>query len=372
MLQTELLPVAHVLDALNCGAALVDRAGRLVHVNGRVLAMTGWPRERIVGRSLAELYAATDALADVRAALLHFDEPREDVSFLPTAQGDRLPVVISAAPLGDEPPMSDHRVVTLMDVSLLKAAEEDARSQYRYIAEISNTVIEQALALRDHSKILEEKVRQRTRELREAHDEAIYMLAVASEAKDHDTGLHVRRIQRQSERLARRLGLSPADAEAVGYAAILHDVGKFHVPDRILQKPGPLTPDERAEMQQHTLAGERIISDGTFWARARRIARSHHENWDGSGYPDGVANSHIPLEARIVHVVDVYDALTNVRAYKPAWPAEQALAEIKAASGRMFEPEIVKAFEAVVGESRNASSGGAVAASADEPSPTAP
>jgi HD-GYP domain-containing protein (c-di-GMP phosphodiesterase class II) len=127
-------------------------------------------------------------------------------------------------------------------------------------------------------------------------------------------------------------------------AAILHDVGKMHVPDSILQKPGPLTPEERAVMEGHTIAAERILANRPFYAPARRVARSHHENWDGSGYPDKLAGDSIPLEARVVHLVDVYDALVNARPYKEAWPHERAVDFIRDQTGRMFEPTIVEAF----------------------------
>jgi putative two-component system response regulator len=173
------------------------------------------------------------------------------------------------------------------------------------------------------------------------------MLAIASEAKDLDTGRHVRRIQRYARLLARELGLNESDAAALGYAAVLHDVGKMHVPDHILKKPGPLTPDERREMQEHTVVGERIICDKPFFTPARRIARSHHENWDGSGYPDRLAGHQIPLEARIVHLADVYDALTSPRVYKRAWSGYDAAQVLLESSGRMFDPEVVAAFSSL-------------------------
>ena len=181
--------------------------------------------------------------------LERFEEPREVETFLPLADGSRRTVLVNGAPLGTEEPLTDYRLVTLTDVTPIRKAEEDMRAQYRYITEISNTVIEQALDLKHYSARLEEKVRERTRQLHEAHLEAIYMLAVASEAKDEDTGHHVRRIQKYAHALARKLGMPEPDAEAIGYASILHDVGKFHVPDAILQKPGPLTPEERTRMQ---------------------------------------------------------------------------------------------------------------------------
>src|SRR4029079_17073198 len=194
-----------------------------------------------------------------------------------------------------------------------------------------------------------------TQDLHEANLDTILMLAIASEAKDQDTGRHVRRIQRLAELIAIERGSDPRTADAIGYAAVLHDVGKMHVPDHILQKPGPLTPDERAIMQQHTITGERIIVDKPFFTRSRRIARSHHENWDGSGYPDGSRKDETPLEARIVHLADVYDALTNARCYKPAWEEKAAAETISQSAGKMFEPDVVKAFQSLFnrGELRN-------------------
>src|SRR5207302_1454927 len=170
-------------------------------------------------------------------------------------------------------------------------------------------------------------------------------LAIASEAKDDDTGAHVRRLQAHVEVLAGRLGFNAADAQAMGLAAVLHDVGKIHVPDEILKKPGPLTPEQRLAMQQHTLVGERILSPSPHFKQAARIARSHHENWDGSGYPDGLAGGAIAIEAAIVHLADVYDALISPRVYKPAWPAGRAEEFLRAAAGKGVAAGVVEAGE---------------------------
>jgi putative two-component system response regulator len=239
---------------------------------------------------------------------------------------------------------ADLYAITLTDISPLKAAEDDLRNQYRIIAELSNNILAQAEDLRDYSEQLENRVRERTLELHDANMDAIYMLAIASESKDEDTGRHVRRIQHYSAALARELGFPRSEAERIGYSAILHDVGKIHVPDHILKKPGPLTPDERRAIQEHTTAGEHILTAKPFFATARMIARSHHENWDGSGYPDRTGQSDIPIEARIVHLADVYDALTTPRVYKLAWTAHDAQKVIEESTGKMFDPDIVKAF----------------------------
>lgn len=227
----------------------------------------------------------------------------------------------------------------------LAESQRDIKEQYDIIANLSNTVLDEAMNLKGLSAELERRVKERTRELAEAQLDTIYMLAIAAEAKDEDTGLHVRRIHGLTRRIARALGTSDAEAEAMGNASVLHDIGKIHVPDQILKKPGALTAEETAVMRQHTVVGERILGDKSFFAPARRIARSHHENWDGSGYPDSTSGDRIPVEARIVHLADVYDALTSPRVYKAAWSPREAMDFVREEAGRMFDPEVVKAFE---------------------------
>ena len=235
-------------------------------------------------------------------------------------------------------------VANLARARELQAAERSMKEQYDIIANLSNTVLNSAMDLKDYSKELERRVRERTAELHEAHVDTIYMLAVASEAKDQDTGDHLRRIYRHTKALAGELGYDDDEADRLASAGVLHDVGKMHVPDQILKKPGALTPDEMKTMQEHTVWGERILGDKPFFAAARNIARSHHENWDGSGYPDHTRGHAIPIEARLVHLADVYDALVSPRVYKAAWTPRQAAEFIVEASGQMFDPELVRIF----------------------------
>jgi PAS domain S-box-containing protein len=340
--------IVTLLDTLNCGAALIDRAGRIVHANGRLCEMLQCPQPQVIGASVFDFYDAPQEQDAVRQVLARFDETGEEEMQLPLSHGGRLPVISSARPLGAEPPMCDLRVVTMIDISRQKEAEQRLQNQYEFIVKMSDTVLQQAMELKEYAQNLEARIRQRTRELHDAQMDAIYMLAVASEAKDHDTGRHVRRIQHYSHALAMQMGMSEAEADLIGLSAILHDVGKIHIPDSILTKPGPLTSDERGTMQEHTIAGERILSTAQFFTQARRIARSHHENWDGSGYPDHLSGHEIPIEARIVHVADVYDALTSRRAYKDPWPIEQAADIITTSRGRMFEPAVTDAFTALL------------------------
>jgi putative two-component system response regulator len=138
--------------------------------------------------------------------------------------------------------------------------------------------------------------------------------------------------------------MPPKKAEEIGFFSSMHDVGKIHIPDAILNKTGKLTEAEFQIVKNHTVVGERIIGDSIFYAIARQVARHHHERWDGSGYPDGLQGEEIPLPARIVSVVDVYDALTHERPYKKAWRPEKAIKEIVTLSGKAFDPTVVNAF----------------------------
>ena len=343
----EPLGIDTLLEALPCGALLVNRAGTIVRANARLCEMMQRPRESVIGLSLVDLYPSGPGRQVVDYALDHFETPREQEFFLPLPNGTEVPVIVSARFVRGEPPLGDHRLLTVTDISQQKRGEKDLQQRYNDIASLSDTVLEQALQLKRYSKELEQRVRERTLDLHTANMEAIYMLAVASEAKDHDTGAHVRRIERYTRLLASELGQSAAEAERMGYSAILHDVGKIHVPDDILRKPGPLTPDEWKIMREHVIMGERILSREPFFELARTIARSHHENWDGSGYPDGMSGTSIPLAARIVRVADVFDALTFARPYKRAWSVEEAATTVEREQGQAFDPAVVKAFLAV-------------------------
>ncbi|HEY1685833.1 MAG TPA: HD domain-containing phosphohydrolase [Tepidisphaeraceae bacterium] len=340
----ELLPLCDFIEKLCCAASIIDRHGRIIGVNNRLCSMMARPREQIVGQLVEDFYDDPLARASVHEGIRNFSSSRETEFYLQQSSGRQIPVISSARALVSEGELSEYRLVTMIDISKQKDAETQALERYHHVSELTDTVVEQALQLKHYSESLEEKVRLRTCELRQANLDAIYMLAIASEAKDLDTGKHVRRIQQYSQTLAIEMGLGQAEAEAIGYASILHDVGKMHVPDSILKKPGPLTPDERQLMESHTIVGARIISGGPFFDQARRIARHHHENFDGSGYPDHLAGQAIPREARLVHLVDVYDALINARAYKPAWTVEKTLAHIRSNTGTMFDPVVVDAF----------------------------
>jgi putative two-component system response regulator len=179
---------------------------------------------------------------------------------------------------------------------------------------------------------------------RAAEREAVLILARAAEAKDEDTGEHVGRVGDLSAELARRMGLEPAFVADLRFAALLHDVGKLHVPDRVLLKPGRLDASEWEVMRRHTTWGELILGRSEAFELARVIARSHHEDWNGEGYPDSLRGVAIPLPARIVRLADVFDALRSERSYKPAWELQRCIEEIMRNAGRQFDPELVPLF----------------------------
>lgn len=179
---------------------------------------------------------------------------------------------------------------------------------------------------------------------RAAQEQAVFMLARAAEARDGTTGAHIQSVRNLAGELALAAGVDRARAEEIAWSAMLHDVGKLRVPDRVLLKPGSLTEDEWELIRRHPAWGEELLS-GTeaFWL-ARRIARSHHENWDGTGYPDRLSGGAIPFEARVVRIVDVFDALRSERPYKPSWSLERAIDELRTMRGRGLDPELTDLF----------------------------
>lgn len=203
-------------------------------------------------------------------------------------------------------------------------------------------------ALADRAYHLAHEVRAATRRITEREEELIWRLARAIEYRDGQTGEHVTRVARVSLCIAQALDQPTGFCHNLFLAAPLHDTGKLAVPDAILNKPGRLTSDEMDVMRRHTLVGGEILSDGTsdLVCMAQEIALGHHERWDGSGYPHGIAREAIPLSARIVAVADVIDALCSERIYKPAWTPDRARAEILRLSGSHFDPACVAALVA--------------------------
>jgi len=200
--------------------------------------------------------------------------------------------------------------------------------------------------------VLEEKVRERTKELYDSQVKLIQCLGKAAEYKDTDTGMHVVRISKTCAIVAQALGLGEKEVEMIKHASPMHDVGKIGIPDRVLLKPGKLDGEDWEIMKNHTLLGANILAGAKseLVQVASNIARTHHEKWDGSGYPNGLKGEGIPLYTRIVSVCDVFDALVSRRPYKKAWSHESAMEFVQGQSGLSFDPKVVDCFESVLPE----------------------
>jgi putative nucleotidyltransferase with HDIG domain len=186
--------------------------------------------------------------------------------------------------------------------------------------------------------------RTRSLELRSSYMATVRALSNAVEARDAYTGKHAERVTAYGMEICRAVGLDLADGHALEFGFLLHDIGKVAIPDAILYKPGKLTDKERALMAQHPVIGAEIVREIDFLVEATKVVRFHHERWDGSGYPDGLAGEGIPLAARVFAVADVLDALTSDRPYRPASTLAVAREMIVEASGSQFDPHVVDAF----------------------------
>lgn len=226
---------------------------------------------------------------------------------------------------------------------LLKPIEqEELLCQIERALEHRRLVVEN----REYTNLLEWKVREQTRHIRLAHEETIQRLVTACMFRDDETGGHIKRTGLSSALVAQAAGWSTEMVELIQLAAPMHDVGKVGIPDSILRKPGKLTPEEFRVMQQHTVIGADMLSGSLspVLQMAEQIAHFHHERWDGTGYPNRLAGEDIPKAARILAIIDVYDALTHDRVYRRALPEEQVLQIIEDGRGTHFDPAVTKAF----------------------------
>ena len=313
------LRLAALVDAASDAILSCDTGGIITSWNRAAERLYGYTEQEMIGHSVTELTPATE-LAEHRQMLkaVAQGESRNDVEL-----------------------QSVHRNGSLIDVSVTisKIMSDNSLVGFCGVAH-SNT---ERLRARDE---LEERVLERTRDLVTSRAETLQMLAQAAEHRDDDTARHTERVGKSAARLAHQLGL-PADlVELIGQAAPLHDVGKIGIPDRILLKPGRLTAEEFETMKQHTTLGASLLarSGAAVLKLGEQIALTHHERWDGNGYPNQLAGDVIPIAGRIVALVDSFDAMTNDRPYKTASSTEEALTEISRCSGKQFDPQVATAF----------------------------
>ncbi|MDX6410407.1 MAG: hypothetical protein QOE13_3478 [Gaiellaceae bacterium] len=306
------------------GAAVASPDGRLTRVNRALCAMTGYDAQELLGRHFADITHPDDRAGDAEpfAALVegrlavHHAEKR-----FVRRDGDTVHTRISVTAIYNEVSQLAELYAQIQDISDAKLA---------------------------------------ARRVEDAQFQTLARLAAVAEYRDEETGDHTRRVGELAGQVAHGLGLPGDVVRAVRLAAPLHDVGKIAIPDAILLKTGPLTDLEFTEMQRHTTIGARMLAgpESAPLAMAAEIALTHHERWDGSGYPHGLAGEAIPIAGRIVAAVDVLDALTHERPYKRAWSHDDALVEVARQRGRQFDARVVDALLALEHEAGGGPGGG--------------
>ncbi len=248
---------------------------------------------------------------------------------------------------GMRPPASDLAVLSGVAAHLAQALESAEAAEAREV--LLRQLQEAERTVRRQSQRLQRTVRERTRELEMARVETLQRLALAAEYRDDDTHQHTERVGALAAMLARGIGLSKGEVAVIRRAAPLHDIGKLGVSDAILLKRGALSAREQKAMQAHTTIGARILagSHSEVLRVGEEIALTHHERWDGNGYPRGIAGELIPISGRVTTLADVFDALTHTRPYKDVWPLQEAVDEIARLSESYFDPQLVQAFLAL-------------------------
>jgi len=309
----------------------------------RVLGAAGY--ERVLAPDTAEEAEAQLATGDVDLVVLDLDLPHADgFGLLERMVRTCAAVLVLTA---DTTPTARRRALGLGARDFVVKPLDNVEVLLRVGNLLQTRRLQRMLEDRNHD--LQRWVRSRTQDLDDARHETLERLALAAEYRDDDTAQHTKRVGRTAALLAMGLGLSAETAEHLRYAAPLHDVGKIGIPDAVWLKPGRLTEQERRMLEQHTLIGQRILagSRSPVLRLAEQIAHTHHERFDGSGYPRGLDGDEIPLAGRITAVADVFDVLAHPRPHKKAWPLEDAVAEIIAQAGRQFDPEVVAAFRRI-------------------------
>jgi PAS domain S-box-containing protein len=305
-------------DEAPIGSALVSLDGRYLRVNRALCSLIGYSAEELVGARVA--------------AFTHPDDREGDVTSLVALRDGRLPS-------DDLEKRYVHRDGHIIYARVSVTAIDDGGQVVHLFAQLEDVTASTLAAQR----------------VDEAQFETLARLAAAAEYRDDDTGEHTRRVGDLAGRLAEALGQPAELVRLIRLAAPLHDIGKIGIPDSILLKPGRLTEEEFDHMKRHTTIAAQMLAGGASAqiAIAEQIAATHHERWDGTGYPAGLAGDSIPIAGRIVAVADVFDALTHSRPYKRAWPVAEALAELHRQRGRQFDPEVIDAFLALAEESED-------------------
>ncbi|MFN8433587.1 MAG: histidine kinase N-terminal 7TM domain-containing protein [Anaerolineales bacterium] len=320
----EVMPIARdrVFEALVDPVVILDKNNMVIDINAAMLDLLGKKEKEVIGNPAKDVfndfpipikmythvsYARTESVFEISGKQIHYD--------------------LTIWPLYNSNKEMIGRVYVSHDITALKELETE---------------------LRKLNVQLEDRVRDRTRELAEAYESMLEGLALALELRDKETEGHSRRVTENAIKLAQKMGIAGNALEDIRSGAILHDIGKISIPDEILHKPGKLTFEERAVVEQHPETAFKLLSRIPFMSKAIEIPYCHHEKWDGTGYPRKLAGEDIPLSARIFAVADVWDALSNDRPYNKAWTREQIIEYFNEQTGKHFDPIIAKIFLSMV------------------------
>jgi len=324
--------------------------------------------QRSAPRGVALAYGLTTSHSPLPAAVEHGSQPLNPRALLggPTGEPSRPHAPNPAAPEGQRPRWRPSRLRVPLAALFALGALTALVLGGSLLSALGAILLGAVAAVSgwlfgdDRRKALQHEVDERNDDLRRAlseleiaQAETVRRLSMAVEFRDEDTGAHIERIGRFSMLLAEAVGMSPEFCRRIGHAAPLHDVGKVAIPDAILLKPGSLTPEERAIVETHAEEGHRLLrgSSSSILDMGATIALSHHERWDGGGYPRGVAVENIPIEGRIVAIADVFDALTSHRVYRAAFSVEKAIEMMLEQGGRHFDPVLLHKFMEVLDSS---------------------
>ena len=324
---------------------IVDDEQGNIRVLERMLGSAGYHNVTSTtdSRSTPEIYQSIRpdlVLLDIKMPEFSGFDVMEALKSLEHKEG-YLPILILTAQLDPE-----------TRLKALKAGAKDFVNKpfimEEMLARINNLLEVRMLhnSMHNEKKFLETKVEKNSHELLQYQVDIIHHLARAAEYRDNETGMHVIRMSKLCERVAQGAGLSDQECYLIRHASPMHDIGKIGIPDHILLKPGKLTREEWAVMKTHSEIGALILSgsESEFLQMAEVIAGTHHERWDGTGYPKGLKGEEIPIASRIVTVCDVFDALTSDRPYKKAWSVEDAVSEMESQRGKLFDPRILDVF----------------------------
>lgn len=316
----EVTPIGRdkVFEAMVEPVVILDNKNNIVDTNSSMLALLGMSAQNVIGKSARDIF---DDFPIPIKMYMQASYARAEASFM--IGGKNIHYELTVWPLYNSRKQMTGRIYISHDITALKELEQE---------------------LRKLNTELEDRVRARTWELAEAYDTTLEGWARALELRDKETEGHSRRVTEATIKLARKLNLADEEIEQIRRGAILHDIGKMSISDEILRKPGKLTEEERLIIQKHPQTAYDLLSPIPFLEKALEIPFSHHEKWDGSGYPQGLKGRDIPLAARIFAITDVWDALSSDRPYNKAWPREKIIEYFIEQAGKHFDPYITNIF----------------------------